>query len=110
MLTYEQALRAAQSGTINFDEHEWFTPEAIAERIVEQQSCVWHAAWSISMEHLDELGYGHCTLCGGRTGPGQDNLHPLCAARAEHGRPTPPLDGTPRCACARCRPDVTRIG
>jgi hypothetical protein len=81
----------------------WFTPEAVAARALEQGSCVWHAAHTLQLEHLDDLGYGTCRICDGVTAPGPAHeVHYLCAARQARGVPTPQLDATPRCSCAKC--------
>lgn len=106
---YESFLDAARRGTVNAKGFPWYTPEAIALRATEQGSCVWHAATSISLEHLDELGYGTCRYCGGVTAPSQGGVHALCVARSDRGRETPTLDSSPRCQCATCLPGVRRM-
>lgn len=106
MTTYETFLATARSTTVNDGGHAWGTPEAIAQRAYEQQSCIWHAVTSLRVEHMDELGYGTCPHCGGVTDPRQQLGHALCVVRAAQGRETPMLDSTPRCDCARCRPGL----
>ena len=105
---YESFLGAAR-GYIYGNKYDWLTPEAVAALAVEQESCVWHAAHTLIMEHLDEAGYGTCRYCGGVTAPNQDNAHALCQARHDKGRETTTLDASPQCSCARCRPDVRRM-
>lgn len=102
---YESFLFAARS-TIAPSVHAWYTPGAIAALAAEQESCVWHAAWTLSMAHLDELGYATCRYCGGVTAPNQDGAHHLCVARQRRGVPTPMLDASPRCSCAPCMATV----
>lgn len=106
---YARFLDAARRIIGNLHSHDWDSPEAVAARATEQGSCVWHAAHTIRLEHLDELGYGSCRYCGGVTAPGHDGAHNLCSVRHASGRPTPTLDSTPECSCAKCRPDVRRM-
>lgn len=101
MTRYESFLAAARAST-RPSAHEWYTPEAIAALATEQNSCVWHAAWSLSLAHLPELGYTTCRLCGGVLHPQREDAHGLCLARERRGLPTPMIDSTPQCSCARC--------
>lgn len=43
----------------------------------------------------------HCTICGGVCDPRQ-TAHELCKALQKRGLPTPQLDSTPKCSCAKC--------
>lgn len=70
-------------------------------------TCLWHRQWVWSMmNYVPKMP--RCALCGGICDPRQ-TAHELCKALARRGRPTPQLDGAPKCGCAKCVAGVNRF-
>lgn len=75
--------------------------EAIADSVDRGGTSVWHEVhrWLVENRPLPS-----CRVCDGPVAREGDDVHELCRARRARGLPTPRLDATPRCPCARCRP------
>jgi hypothetical protein len=99
--TPERALEAARRSIYPRD---WFTPEAVAAKMVEHDCGTWHGSHLVTLDAIAAgiAGYGTCTICGGPTAPNQDNAHAMCTVRARMGRDIVRLDSTPICSCAPC--------
>lgn len=64
-----------------------------------ENTSVWHEVTRYARAHDDRPA---CPLCGSRMDK-RLSEHALCRARLDRGLPTPPLDDSITCQCARCR-------